>query len=470
MRIKNFQLEVPSNNPFKNDKLSRAKDAEVLTNLLKTINEPFVLMVDAGWGKGKTTFLQMWLRYLENDGFFCLYHNALLNDFAEDPMIACVGEIKAFIEKIKISKNKKDKAKKYLDKAKNIGLKLSKSAVPKVIQLVTSGVVDKEVISGILDEFGKERIESYEEDKSSINDFKENLEGLVDLVLKYRQNKRSFVFLIDELDRCRPHYAIEFLERIKHVFDATGVIFVLALNKEQLTKSVKALYGSDFDANGYLRRFFDYQYQLPDPSKENFIDFLYDRFNLDYLLPENKSCPEDNNQRLQIVETLSALSKLFNLSLRDLEQSFTIISIIYRIKNPYEIIYFPLLVTLIALKISDEDLYKKIILEEKTTEDILLKIKRDKIGNQFLQKNHYGMALKVFLEVGFLNYKELRAKMDTYSEKIDNYTITRNNQGLNFVSFAIEIIQKLCSEKYAREEKLIPYHIKKIQASEQFEI
>ena len=49
------------------------------------------------------------------------------------------------------------------------------------------------------------------------------------------------------------------------------VVFVLAVNCEQLAHSVKALYGNDFDAEGYLRRFFDVDCQLPEPSPDAFI-------------------------------------------------------------------------------------------------------------------------------------------------------------------------------------------------------
>ena len=79
------------------------------------------------------------------------------------------------------------------------------------------------------------------------------------------------IVAIDELDRCRPSYAIELLEVAKHLFAVDHVVFVLAVNCEQLAHSVKALYGNDFDAEGYLRRFFDVDCQLPEPGRDAFI-------------------------------------------------------------------------------------------------------------------------------------------------------------------------------------------------------
>ena len=73
--------------------------------------------------------------------------------------------------------------------------------------------------------------------------------------------------MINELDRCRPSYAVELLEVAKHLFSADRIVFVLAVNCDQLAHSVTALYGNDFDAEGYLRRFFDVDFQLPEPDR-----------------------------------------------------------------------------------------------------------------------------------------------------------------------------------------------------------
>ena len=77
--------------------------------------------------------------------------------------------------------------------------------------------------------------------------------------------------MIDELDRCRPSYATELLEIAKHLFSVDRIVFVLAINRSELAHSVKALYGSKFDAKGYLGRFFDLDYLLPAPDRQQFV-------------------------------------------------------------------------------------------------------------------------------------------------------------------------------------------------------
>ena len=80
--------------------------------------------------------------------------------------------------------------------------------------------------------------------------------------------------MIDELDRCRPSYAVELLEVAKHLFEVEHIVFVLAINRAQLAHSIRALYGIGFDADGYLRRFVDVDFVLPEPDRDQLIRAL----------------------------------------------------------------------------------------------------------------------------------------------------------------------------------------------------
>ena len=90
--------------------------------------------------------------------------------------------------------------------------------------------------------------------------------------------QHPLVVVIDELDRCRPSYAVELLKAAKHLFAVDGVVFVLALNRSELSHSIGALYGGKFDATGYLRRFIDVDFRLPDPDRAAFIDRRWTQF------------------------------------------------------------------------------------------------------------------------------------------------------------------------------------------------
>ena len=78
-------------------------------------------------------------------------------------------------------------------------------------------------------------------------------------------SEKPVVIMVDELDRCSPEYAVEMLQLLEHVFYADNVVFVVSMNRAELVHSVKAFYGQDFNAEGYLERFFDNVFPLPTP-------------------------------------------------------------------------------------------------------------------------------------------------------------------------------------------------------------
>ena len=128
---------------------------------------------------------------------------------------------------------------------------------------------------------------------------------------------RPLVVMIDELDRCRPSYAVELLEVAKHLFSVDQIVFVLAVNRSELAHSVKALYGDGFDAEGYLGRFFDVDFRLPEPDRESFINSLITSTNIEGYF-------DNLDQRVEREPAQSLLQSFLgrsNLSLRQVAQA-----------------------------------------------------------------------------------------------------------------------------------------------------
>lgn len=95
---KDIDIPIEPSDPFKEDKLKRAKLAPILTSIADVYaNSGAVLAIDGEWGAGKTTFVKMWRQYLTNNGYKTLYFNAWETDFIEDPLIALMGELKEVI-------------------------------------------------------------------------------------------------------------------------------------------------------------------------------------------------------------------------------------------------------------------------------------------------------------------------------------------------------------------------------------
>ena len=93
MLTKVSPVDVPAKDPFDNDCLNRDESAEILTQVVGTVETPFVLAVFSPWGTGKTTFIRMWRGYLDGQGYRSIYFNAWENDYAEDPMTALIAEV-----------------------------------------------------------------------------------------------------------------------------------------------------------------------------------------------------------------------------------------------------------------------------------------------------------------------------------------------------------------------------------------
>lgn len=136
-------------------------------------------------------------------------------------------------------------------------------------------------VSTLLSTCASAALKEHTDKRLAIQTFKKNLSALVQHIEKVSSVRLPIFIFVDELDRCRPTYAIELLENIKHLFGVEGVYFVVATNIGQLSHSVSALYGDKFNAEQYLKRFFDQEYLLPSPKNEKFASHLFSLHGLD---------------------------------------------------------------------------------------------------------------------------------------------------------------------------------------------
>ncbi len=266
MRLKVNEIEVPANLPFTNDVLDRKPLVKNLITLLTNSDTPIVFSLNAEWGTGKTVFLKMLAAQLKLDSYKSIYFSAWETDFAADPMLAFLAEIRPVLEEIA---GKDDTKKQYAEKAIHAGKHLLIHLIPMAVKVATGGLLDGNAIAAKL--VAEKLLDEYTQAKDEIRDFKE----AVGKLLSNEDDTTSKIYiLVDELDRCRPSYALELLERIKHLFEIEGLIFVLSMDRSQLAHSVKAVYGSEFSGSEYLRRFINMEYTLPEPNRDDYIDNL----------------------------------------------------------------------------------------------------------------------------------------------------------------------------------------------------
>lgn len=272
-RIKPHDIEVPKDDPFRHDAMDRKEPVEILAKLIRSVEGPGVFGVDADWGNGKTTFIRMLHRHLENDEVPVVGFNAWESDYVSDPFTAIATEVTDRLEKRADATDTetRDRIEAGLERAKAV----MRTRWPAMAKALLAGVpmagkALAEMVGGIADSYVDERVSAYREARKSVEEFKDALQDMAQAV-SADPKRPLLVVTIDELDRCRPSYAVELLEVAKHLFSVDGVVFVIAVNRAELAHSVQALYGQGFDAGGYLGRFFDVDTRLPNPDRTRFI-------------------------------------------------------------------------------------------------------------------------------------------------------------------------------------------------------
>ncbi|NLD48782.1 MAG: hypothetical protein GX660_16585 [Clostridiaceae bacterium] len=290
--MKSYELQPTYENllhTYLNDTIARNVDVFRFVEILNSIDDSCSIALDGGWGSGKTFFVKqskmvldahndfivsdddtdrrkikdMWTQRHNNQPAELLtqvsvYYDSWENDNDEDPVLSLVYSILQSVE----SDYSFNKGADCLQIAANI---LEFFSGKKWMQLI--------------DSFRSEDpLQELKKEKGIQNMVKEFLDSLL-----LEKGNRLVVF-IDELDRCKPSYAVRLLERIKHYFSNDRITYVFSVNINELQHTIKQYYGSDFNASKYLDRFFDLRISLPPPDLERYyqsLNFYYYHYTYD---------------------------------------------------------------------------------------------------------------------------------------------------------------------------------------------
>ncbi len=301
--MKKYDIPITKENilsTYEDDLLKRNEYLYDFIKLLLSTNENFSIAVDGAWGSGKTFFikqLEMLLSVtnphinseyseervailksmgnnikedLQKALLIPVYYDAWKNDSDEDPVLSIIYNI---INTLSV----------------DVSLKEKKIEVNNLIS---------EIIKVFIN-FDLENISVKEDILAEITlrkDAEEKIKQFLNRLIPERGNK--IIMLIDELDRCRPNYAVKMLERIKHYFANDNIIFVFSVNTSELQHTISNVYGTGFDSGRYLDRFFDFRVSLPSIDIEN------------YILPYTKD--------IMIFDVLNIITNTLNLQMREL--------------------------------------------------------------------------------------------------------------------------------------------------------
>ena len=352
-------LEISPEDPWNDDVLGRRDLAARLTRLIQSQKAPFVISIDGSWGTGKTFLLQRWQASLERQGFRAIYFNAWEDDFCDDPLLAILGQLSEYF--------KEGKLKEFASEFFRIAGTLLKQNALSVLHHYTG-------LTGELD--GKEQpqrdlLQEYLDQRATKDELKQHLVKMAAAV--YKDSEHPLVFIIDELDRCRPTFAIELLERVKHIFDVPNLVFVFGINRKELCSALQSVYG-EIDVAVYLRRFFDMEFMLPETDSVDFCKALLARFELSGHFV-GLSERVDSNVHISEFNDLAKWVPMFwtgfGMSLRDLDYCVRMVALVCRNLEPKKHMYPLLLIVLIPLKLMKPNLYRQFIQGDCHASDVL---------------------------------------------------------------------------------------------------
>lgn len=288
MSIIKFELEPTEENIFdsiKQNTLARNKYVWRFCKLLNEIDDSCVLALNAKWGEGKTFFIKQVkmvldaydnrLHLSENDveiikneiekykrqdhyekelnPQLCFYYDAWEHDDDDEPVLSLLHSIT-----------------KITDDSINVGdiaeqlATIANQILPINVKEIVDGVKSADLLSN---EKQKENV------RKSIDEYLETI--------NIEKGERT-VIIIDELDRCKPTYAIKLLERIKHFFNYKNITFIFSVNLTELQHTVKEYYGAEFDGYSYLNRFFDHVLDIPEADIDYYLETIRFEYNANY--------------------------------------------------------------------------------------------------------------------------------------------------------------------------------------------
>ncbi|HGG9089443.1 P-loop NTPase fold protein [Enterobacter hormaechei subsp. steigerwaltii] len=375
-------------------------------------DKSLVLALDDQWGNGKTSFVKMMsseIRKSHAEQFDVIYFDAFENDYQSDPFVALTSKIYALVNKE--NGKLKNLGQELLSIGKKLGASFAINGAKFAVSTLTGGLVSGSAIekagdaisdslSSPIEAFIEEKIKTGENELATIDSFKALLTKI------HKESERKIIFIIDELDRARPDFALDLLEKIKHIFSVEGFVFLLVINRAQFEKSIECRYGN-INSRLYLNKFIHYWFTLP--KKNLFAEGClvgYERSTLThYLLNIDHENLLSRNGSL--VKTLAYLLEINNCSLREAERCYATFAVM---KNPFEISNYRHEILQVAigfvafLKVHNQELLVDIMYKRIPLEEVLTQMKIIDEKSQEVTEVYYIMML---LKYHYLTDKEL---------------------------------------------------------------
>lgn len=385
--------------------LERNSKLVILSKLLANVKENLTISVDGKWGSGKTFFIKQFKYLVDHiedykddriingtnkqsfkklhETNLVVYYNAWENDMHTNPLESLIYNIL----------NEYPKMKNQMVNFKDFK-KLFKSFCRDFLYSVSGELFD-------INNF--DQINSFDDLAKSITTIEEKKTAFNKLVDEILEDKQRLILIIDELDRCKPTFAVEMLEIIKHFYTNDKITIIVSTNNSELSNTIKNYYGNDFDGYGYLNKFYDFIISLDIKDVKGYLQKQFNFCNKSWLYHDMSYL----------------VMKYFDFSLRECNRFITLYNMLkayietedYFDKELYHIntcIFMPIV---LALKIKDINKY-----------NLFISKKGEKIIIDFLDKEIIGTDYQRWLGKLFkyINEEDFKKRiLDTYYENFN---------------------------------------------------
>ncbi|WP_312315168.1 P-loop NTPase fold protein [Atlantibacter sp.] len=318
------------------DEYKRKVIAERLAKLIDSSTDISPTVIDGNWGTGKTEFSLKLLDYITTSypEKKVIYIDAFKEDHCEDPLLSVTAAIASALPPSK----QKDLIQKAIPALKFTGSTALKALAGWLLKQEAGKLADdfqqalKDTSNAAIDGAMENLVQEHIDAESNVNALKDKIREF--------SSENQIIIIVDELDRCRPTFSIDMLEKIKHIFDIKNVFFILVTNLNQLKASVNHIYGHSVNSQSYLDKFIKYTLTLPETFKPD--GYTITHTSEAHWKGLAAKAPEQTASCHLMKEQIGELLKVRPLSLRETETLFR---------------YYSIFQTLSEIRINEERLY-----------------------------------------------------------------------------------------------------------------
>ena len=292
---------------LEDDSLNRNIYLNNFISSLNSINRNTIIAIDGGWGSGKTYFVKELEYIAKNEEKFHKIEKEVVEKFRHKYDLfyfnAWENDDLPPLESILYRM-----AKEFWGVRENLANKaigVAKGIINFPVAFISGGSMSN-------DNFTEGYIDQHIKRAKNVIELHDKIEDLISN--NYDESKKDILFVIDDLDRCNPSFAVNLLESIKHHFTSEHVVFIICANNSELQHTIKKYYGEQFNGMEYLNRFYDIIFSLPTPDVKQYLAQRFKDVDLNYV---------DKEVALDV-------ARMENMSLRQVNRYFSTLELLTR--------------------------------------------------------------------------------------------------------------------------------------------